>query len=208
MASYPRFGRFLAAEDAGSLACRSPMTGPGRARAFVALLACSCAESGGRVEDFPQLSKQRQPAELAMGRSWPERSEIDAVGPATSRIERSSAAFRRLVKGDHPSIVFKDEERNGADRLMTPRLRSRLHALGALVGRTWPDLRLRVTEAWDESGEHGPRSLHYQGRAADLTLSDLDSAKLGQLSALAKQAGFGWVYYESATHLHVSVADD
>jgi hypothetical protein len=176
---------------------------------LVTLVACGCAEAGGRSEALPELSKQRrgEPAELAMGRYWPEQKESEAVGPLTSRITRDSDAFARLVRSEHPAIVFKDEEGTGADRLMTPRLRASLHALGELVESAWPNVKLRVTEAWDEGGEHGPNSLHYQGRAADLTLSDLDSGKLGRLTALARRAGFGWVYYESSTHVHVSVAD-
>ena len=102
-------------------------------------------------------------------------------------------------------IVFKDEERTGADRLMTAPLCSALLRLGTAVNRRWPSLRLRVTEAWDEEGEHGALSFHYEGRAADLTTSDLDRAKLGQLAALAVAAKFAWVFFEDQSHVHVSV---
>jgi hedgehog protein len=109
------------------------------------------------------------------------------------------------VRSEHRGIVFKDEESTGADRLMAPNLRRQLHVLARRVREQWPEVKLRVTEAWDENGEHAPGSVHYEGRAVDLTLSDLDAGKLGRLAQLAVDSGFDWVYYESATHVHASV---
>lgn len=126
------------------------------------------------------------------------------MGPIEGPVRRGDALFAQLVAVEHPRLVFKDEERTGADRMMTPRLRARLIALSERVEREWPGLQLRVTEAWDEDGEHGRRSLHYEGRAADLTTSDLDSRKLGRLGGLAVEAGLDWVYREQR-HVHVSV---
>lgn len=155
--------------------------------------------------DGVALSRHDRGLVARVGDRFPEASEASVVGPLVNRIVRESADFSTLVRCDDASVVFKDEERTGADRMMTPRLRARLLRLSRSVEGAWPGVRLRVTEAWDEAAEHGERSLHYEGRAADLTTSDLDTAKLGRLTRLAVDAGFDWVFYEDASHVHVSV---
>jgi hypothetical protein len=144
-------------------------------------------------------------ARLAMGQRIPNDVEASVVGAADEPVRRGSSGFARLVSCNDCPFVFKDEERNESDRMMTPKLRRNLIQLSKLVSQTWPKLELRVTEAWDDRREHGPASVHYEGRAADITTSDQDPQKLGQLAALAVRAGFDWVYYEDATHVHVSV---
>jgi hypothetical protein len=165
----------------------------------LALLFCGCDALG----ETPALSRTR--GELEPGQQVPSVNEEDAIGAVTRRISRFRPEFRQLVRNDNTEIVFKNEELTGADRLMTRRLSQRLDKLSRLVANEWHDVRLRVTDAWDEQREHGRLSAHYEGRAADLTTSDLDPTKLGRLGYLAVQAGFDWVYFENRKHVHASV---
>jgi hypothetical protein len=146
-------------------------------------------------------------SKLAVGQRVPNDAEARVVGLANEPLRRGKPGFAKLVRcnEDDCAFVFKDEERNKSDRMMTPRLRANLLTLSKLVRQTWPKVELRVTEAWDDRGEHGRDSVHYEGRAADITTSDQDPAKLGMLAALSVKAGFDWVFYEDSTHIHVSV---
>jgi hypothetical protein len=186
-----------------SFAHHCPLSTPGALLLFGLCFAnLACTERSH--EPGPGLAK-RQRVSLRVGERVPNTSEASAVGSAGSPLVRGTPNFSRLVRCRSDGIVFKNEEKTEADRFMTPRLRGRLVALSELVRKRWPGTELRVTEAWDEEREHGPSSVHYEGRAADVTTSDLDPQKLGQLAALAVEAGFTWVYYEDQTHVHVSV---
>lgn len=172
---------------------------------FIALGLAAC-------EQLPTLDKaegdslvKRDRTQLALGERMPNEAEARVVGEANAPIARGSSAFKQLVECEDCPFIFKDEERNKSDRYMTPRLRRGLTQLSRLVSQTWPKLELRVTEAWDDRREHGAGSVHYEGRAADITTSDQDPAKLGKLAALAVRAGLDWVYYENSSHVHVSV---
>lgn len=156
--------------------------------------------SGG-VNDTISISAMK------LGEKIPNKAEGGTVGPIVKKITRDSVKFKTLISYQNDNVIFKNEEGTGADRMMTPRLAQKVDELAKLVLAEWNSkTKLRITEAWDENIEHAPNSIHYEARAADITTSDRDPAKLGRLGALAVQAGFDWVFYENTFHVHVSVS--
>lgn len=143
--------------------------------------------------------------DLKPGEKVPNKSETSVCGTIAKKIKRTDPEFKDLVENQNADVVFKDEEGTGADRMMSARLKEKLDVLAGKVKNEWTNVKVRVTEAWDEDNEHAGQSLHYEGRAADLTTDPIAADKLGKLAALAVDSGFDWVWYEDETHVHVSV---
>jgi len=158
------------------------------------------------VTDAKKSSGMSAEAALKRGEKIPNQSEADTVGAATHQIKRGTEEFKALIRNGNADIVFKNEENTDADRMMTPRLNEKVNALAALVKSEWPELSLRITEAWDENNEHSGNSTHYEARGADMTASDKEGSKLGRLARLAVNAGFDWVFFEDSKHIHASVS--
>jgi hypothetical protein len=143
-------------------------------------------------------------------------TERSASTPMLCHLERSSCGYNQLVGIVDPTIVYKREEvppYDTEDILVHPAMILPLSRLNKLVQTEWGgDFELRVTDAYDSLLEHDPPeskpatrySLHYEGRAIDLTLWPIDQSQYGRLCALAHCAGFDWVLDEG-THCHASI---
>lgn len=152
---------------------------------------------------------------LSAGGSYTQ-TQTEAVGPPVCRIERGSCAYYHLVGNLDGSIIFQGEEEppfDDEDILMHPAMVLPLSRLNALVQEEWSGAyQLRITDAYDSLLEHhlsqpDPNrraSLHFEGRAIDLTLWPRDLSQYGRLCMLAHCAGFGWVHNEG-NHCHAAI---
>jgi hypothetical protein len=128
--------RFVGRSRAAAVKSPVVVLCPFASKLLLSCLFATAVVGCGELGQAPSLS--RDTAEiLRVGEHRPETSESTTVGAIEARVTRGSPGFERLVRNDDPDIVFKDEERTGADRMMTPRLRSALRRLDERVRRQW-----------------------------------------------------------------------
>jgi hypothetical protein len=161
---------------------------------------------------LPKLSRGQF---ISAGGSYTQ-TEPEVSGRMVCRIKRGSCGYEQLVGLLDPTIVFKQEETppfDTEDRLIHPAMVQPLARLNQLVQAEWHGaVQLRVTDAYDSLLEHDPPqadenltySLHYEGRAIDLTTFPVDRNLYGRLCILAHCAGFDWVLHEGG-HCHASI---
>lgn len=143
-------------------------------------------------------------------------TQTEAAGAMMCQIERNTCAYYHLVGNLNSSLIFKNEEEppyDGEDILMHPAMLLPLSRLAELVNAEWQgQYKLRITDAYDsllehdlnQSDENRRISLHFEGRALDITTWPIAPEHFSRLCALAHCAGFDWVHYES-DHCHVAV---
>ncbi|MCB9076096.1 MAG: hypothetical protein H6631_00730 [Anaerolineaceae bacterium] len=143
-------------------------------------------------------------------------TQTEAAGPPLCRIEPNSCAYHLLVGNLDADIVFKREEIppfDEEDIQMHPAALLPLSRLNALVREEWDGLyQLRITDAYDSLLEHDlgqpdntrRASLHFEGRALDLTTWPIKPELYGRLCMLAHCAGFDWVHNEG-DHCHAAI---
>lgn len=170
-----------------------------------------------RVTPWPAcLLPDLEPGQhIAASGSYTE-TERSASTPMLCHLQRDSCGYNKLVGILDPTIVFKQEETppfDSEDQVLHPAMLLPLARLNQLVKAEWGGAyQLRVTDAYDSLLEHDPPesnpetrySLHYEGRAVDLTTWPADYSQYGRLCALAHCAGFDWVHQEGS-HCHASI---
>lgn len=146
-------------------------------------------------------------------------TQTEAAGGMVCRIQPDTCAHHQLVGNLDASIVFKREEQPPFDKediLMHPAMILPLYRLSQLVLAEWPGVyRLRVTDAYDSLLEHDlgqpdenlKISLHFEGRAVDVTTWPTDPQLYPRLCTLAHCAGFAWVHNEG-DHCHAAINAD
>ncbi|XP_046559439.1 uncharacterized protein LOC124268503 [Haliotis rubra] len=175
------------------------------------------------------------PAELG-----PPLTQDQVCGGMTDGVVRGSSLFNKFEVLEGTDIVFAAEESElceltpstcslcnnhstsiCASRYVIPRLARAITKLSHLVKTEWANATLVVLAAWDEpspafpDGHHGNSSLHYEGRAAVVTLSGVPAANtvdntiFDRLGSQCVCSGFDYVSINrELAVVHVAIKKD
>lgn len=143
------------------------------------------------------------------------RTQTQAAGPIVCQMSQRCA--KGYLAGNlNPAIIFKREEQPEyaeEDIFVHPSMLKPLDNLVTLVEQEWDgQIQLRITDAYDSLLEHDlsqadpdrKASLHFEGRAVDLTTWPIDPNLYPRLCSLAHCAGFDWVHNEG-DHCHAAI---
>ncbi len=196
-------------------------------------------ENAPNIEQFPisyQYKDLSNPYYLKAGSRYPDIRETYAVKVSSVEIyKRDSYEFNTfLIKYPYDNISFKNEEgwtsvynRNpeiwinpliddDSDYYMTPLLAEKVNELQNKLENMSQRFIIRITDAYDYNLEHKRsyyRSLHYTGRAADITIYDTYRCMtrvdlLPLLYMMCKEVGFDFILYHKGSHIHASVTPE
>lgn len=158
-----------------------------------------------------------------------ERKAVDVV--SYENIKINSYEFEKfLIKYPYNNIAFKNEELwtsvynknkdlnkkpkldNFTDEYMVMEIAEKLNSIQNELSKISDDrFILRITDSFDNNHEHRAwGSLHYSGRAVDITLYDLYENRtrkemLPLIMKLAIKEGFDFVLLHTNSHIHASV---
>jgi hypothetical protein len=159
-----------------------------------------------RKTPVPPLDQpiRAEPARFPVGTHLPPIKEILISGPIDLQTFSPTGSLTRV--DDRRVWWESDHDRSEAedDHIVNRSLEQPLRRLIELV--TQNSGVLEVRDAYRPMGIHKQISLHKEGRAVDVTCSNMP---LDRLAKLSWAAGFDWVYLEGrngqASHVHCSV---
>ena len=125
------------------------------------------------------------------------------MGGIVDVVRQGCQRYNQLVVSDNADIVYFPVTTTSEPNRMTPRLADKLDLLAQLTLAAGLG-NLIVREAYMvPPAQVTTPTLHYEGRAADVAVTD--TAALGALAQLALEAELDFVHYADAAYVHVSV---
>ncbi|MFP6904491.1 MAG: hypothetical protein VCG02_04670 [Verrucomicrobiota bacterium] len=166
-------------------------------------------EAGSSIEAVDYSFPLRdEPPHFPLDKRWPSRTEI-AHSQSIAQVPFDPE--RDLIRIEDDRVWWESEHDNDDvedDHVFHWAMEEPFRRLVELMEQAGG--RLKVQDVYRAEGVHAPKSLHKQGRAADLTTANPERIPLGRLAKLCVAAGFDWVFFEAkgGFHIHVSVTPE